>query len=113
MPPGTAGPRPTARVSTGRIAATTARQVILQRLRDAESEKTFGDFATHEGEIVGGVVQADARANAREMIVVAIGSDANSVEGVIPSRHVPVLYETRALLTPVRNAPAPIQPASG
>ena len=68
----------------GRIAATTARQVILQRLRDAESEKTFGDFATHEGEIVGGVVQADARANAREMIVVAIGSDANPVEGVIP-----------------------------
>ncbi|MBD0020979.1 transcription termination/antitermination protein NusA [Gordonia pseudamarae] len=68
----------------GRIAATTARQVILQRLRDAESEKTFGEFATHEGEIVGGVVQADARANAREMIVVAIGSDANPVEGVIP-----------------------------
>ena len=30
------------------------------------------------------VAQADARANAREMIVVAIGSDANSVEGVIP-----------------------------
>ena len=68
----------------GRIAATTARQVILQRLRDAENEKNFGDFVTHEGEIVGGVVQQDARANARGMIVVQIGSDANSAEGVIP-----------------------------
>ncbi|MGC4963843.1 transcription termination factor NusA [Gordonia sp. DT218] len=68
----------------GRIAATTARQVILQRLRDAENEKNFGDFVTHEGEIVGGVVQQDARANARGMIVVAIGSDANTAEGVIP-----------------------------
>ncbi len=68
----------------GRIAATTARQVILQRLRDAENEKNFGDLVTHEGEIVGGVVQQDARANARGMIVVAIGSDSNSAEGVIP-----------------------------
>ncbi|GAC68938.1 transcription termination factor NusA [Gordonia soli] len=68
----------------GRIAATTARQVILQRLRDAENEKNFGDLVTHEGEIVGGVVQQDARANARGMIVVQIGSDANSAEGIIP-----------------------------
>src|SRR6476620_12224998 len=28
----------------GRIAATTARQVILQRLRDVENERTFGDI---------------------------------------------------------------------
>ena len=68
----------------GRIAATTARQVILQRLRDAENEKNFGDLVTHEGEIVGGVVQQDARANARGMVIVQIGSDANSTEGVIP-----------------------------
>ena len=38
----------------GRIAATTARQVILQRLRDAEHERTYGEFAAKEGEIVGG-----------------------------------------------------------
>ena len=29
----------------GRIAATTARQVILQRLRDAENEKNYGEFS--------------------------------------------------------------------
>ncbi|WP_086823036.1 transcription termination factor NusA [Allokutzneria sp. NRRL B-24872] len=64
----------------GRIAATTARQVILQRLRDAEHERTFGEFATKEGEILAGVVQRDARANSRGMVVVKVGD----IEGVIP-----------------------------
>ncbi|ALG12950.1 transcription termination factor NusA [Kibdelosporangium phytohabitans] len=64
----------------GRIAATTARQVILQRLRDAEHEKTFGEFAAKEGEIIAGVVQRDARANSRGMVVVQVGD----TEGVLP-----------------------------
>lgn len=68
----------------GRIAATTARQVILQRLRDAEHERSFGEYVTHEGEIVGGVIQRDTRANSRGMVVVRIGSDANGAEGLIP-----------------------------
>jgi transcription termination/antitermination protein NusA len=41
----------------GRIAATTAKQLILQRLRDAEDERTFGEYAGHEGDIVAGVIQ--------------------------------------------------------
>ncbi|HEX9064774.1 MAG TPA: transcription termination factor NusA, partial [Streptosporangiaceae bacterium] len=41
----------------GRIAATTAGQVILQRLRDAEDELTFGEFAGQEGNVVAGVIQ--------------------------------------------------------
>ncbi|MFC9549370.1 transcription termination factor NusA [Rhodococcus sp. NPDC056960] len=68
----------------GRIAATTARQVILQRLRDAEHERSFGEFSTHEGEIVGGVIQRDTRANSRGMVVVRIGSEASGAEGLIP-----------------------------
>ncbi len=64
----------------GRIAATTARQVIVQRLRDAEHERTFGEFSAKEGEIVAGVVQRDARANARGVVVVQVGD----TEGVIP-----------------------------
>ncbi|MGH3917232.1 MAG: transcription termination factor NusA [Pseudonocardiaceae bacterium] len=64
----------------GRIAATTARQVILQRLRDAEHERTFGEFSAKEGEIVAGVIQRDARVNARGVVVVQIGD----TEGVIP-----------------------------
>ena len=65
----------------GRIAATTARQVILQRLRDAEHERTYGEFAAKEGEIVGGVVQRDARANARGVVIVALSGQ---IEGVLP-----------------------------
>src|SRR5437764_10501482 len=41
----------------GRVAATTARQVILQRLRDAEDELTFGEYAGREGDVVAGVIQ--------------------------------------------------------
>jgi transcription termination/antitermination protein NusA len=41
----------------GRIAAATARQVILQRLRDAEDEARFGEFSGKEGDIISGVVQ--------------------------------------------------------
>jgi transcription termination/antitermination protein NusA len=67
----------------GRIAATTARQVILARLRDAEHERTYGEFATKEGEVVAGVVQRDARANARGVVVVALGG--GQTEGVLPA----------------------------
>src|ERR1700741_286217 len=69
----------------GRIAATTARQVILQRLRDAENEKNYGEFSAREGDIVGGVIQRDARANARGLVVVRMGSETKGSEGVIPS----------------------------
>jgi N utilization substance protein A len=68
----------------GRIAATTARQVILQRLRDAEHERSFGEYATHEGEIVNGVIQRDTRANAKGTVIVRIGSDANGADGLLP-----------------------------
>lgn len=41
----------------GRIAATTAKQVILQRLRDAQDDQTLGEYAGREGDIVTGLVQ--------------------------------------------------------
>ncbi|WP_420113009.1 transcription termination factor NusA [Pseudactinotalea sp.] len=41
----------------GRIATSTARQVIVQRLRDAEDEQVLGAFRGKEGDIVAGVVQ--------------------------------------------------------
>ncbi|CPW63684.1 transcription termination factor NusA [Mycobacteroides abscessus] len=69
----------------GRIAATTARQVFQQGVRDAENEHKFGEFSTREGEIVGGVIQRDARANARGLVVVRMGSETKGSEGVIPS----------------------------
>lgn len=61
----------------GRIAATTAKQVILQRLRDAEDEQTFGEYAGREGDIVSGVIQQgpDPRA-----VLVNIGK----IEAILP-----------------------------
>ena len=47
----------TPREGFGRIAATTAKQVILQRLRDAEDDLRFGEFSGKEGDVVSGVVQ--------------------------------------------------------
>lgn len=41
----------------GRIAATTAKQIMLQRLRDAEDEIKFGEFSGKEGDIVSGIIQ--------------------------------------------------------
>jgi len=41
----------------GRIAAQTAKQVILQRIKEAERETIFDEFKEKEGEIVSGVVQ--------------------------------------------------------
>jgi N utilization substance protein A len=41
----------------GRIAATTAKQIMLQRLRDAEDDVKFGEFSGKEGDIISGIVQ--------------------------------------------------------
>jgi N utilization substance protein A len=41
----------------GRIAAQTAKQVILQRIRDVERESKYEEYAGKEGEIVTGLIQ--------------------------------------------------------
>ena len=41
----------------GRIAAQTAKQVIIQKIREAEKETIFADFKLKEGEIISGIVQ--------------------------------------------------------
>jgi N utilization substance protein A len=61
----------------GRIAATTARQVILQRLRDVEDEHVLGEFRGREGDVVAGVVQ---QAGDPRMVHVHLGT----VEGLLP-----------------------------
>jgi transcription termination/antitermination protein NusA len=61
----------------GRIAATTARQVILQRLRDAEDELTLGEYADREGDIVAGVIQQGK--DPRAVLV-----DLGKVEAILP-----------------------------
>ncbi|WP_374999596.1 transcription termination factor NusA [Aeromicrobium sp. CTD01-1L150] len=45
----------------GRFAAAIARQLIMQRLRDAEDEAKFGEFSGRVGDVVSGVIQQGAR----------------------------------------------------
>jgi len=60
----------------GRIAAQTAKQVILQRIREAEREQTYSTYAEREGEIVYGTVQSVNR----DHITVAL----DRVEAILP-----------------------------
>ncbi len=61
----------------GRVAASTARQVIFQRLREAEDDQKFGHFAGMEGDILNGMVQAD-----RESKTVRV--DLGTLEAILP-----------------------------
>lgn len=62
----------------GRIAAQTARQVIIQKIKDAERERIFRDFKQHEGDLVVGSVKSIERRN----IFVTVGQ----VEAILPYR---------------------------
>ncbi len=57
----------------GRIAAQTAKQVVLQNLRDAERASVKEEFADKEGEIVSGVIQRFERGNVYVNLGRAIG----------------------------------------
>ncbi len=41
----------------GRVAAQTAKQVIMQKVRDAERERQFNEYKDREGEIINGIVK--------------------------------------------------------
>ncbi len=63
--------------NAGRIAAQTAKQVVVHRLREAEREFILGEFAAREGESVSGIVQ---RIEPNKQITVDLGK----AEGIIP-----------------------------
>ena len=63
--------------AAGRIAAQTAKQVVLQRLREAEREMVFEEFSNREGDIVSGVIQ---RADAKQTVI-----DLGKTEAILPA----------------------------
>jgi len=70
----------------GRIAAMTAKQVILQRLREATDEVHFGEYVGRDGDLVTGVVQAHETRREKGIVSVDLGK----LEGVLPqSEQVP------------------------
>ena len=62
----------------GRIAAQTAKQVILQKLHEAERDNTFSEFSDKEGELMEGVIRKIDDRN----IYVELGD--KKIEGVMP-----------------------------
>jgi N utilization substance protein A len=62
----------------GRIAAQTAKQVILQRVRDAERDQIYKEFEGKEGQIARGVVHRIEKRN----VIVEIGK----AEAIMPER---------------------------
>jgi N utilization substance protein A len=60
----------------GRIAAQTARQVILQRIREAERDSLFNTYAEREGEIINGTVQSIDQ----QQVTLSLGK----VEAILP-----------------------------
>src|SRR5262249_13855874 len=66
----------------GRIAAQSARQMVMQRLSDAERVKVFDEFKDKEGIMVTGIVQRFERRD----VILNIGK----AEGVLPSNEQPM-----------------------
>ena len=60
----------------GRIAAQTAKQVIIQKIREAEREGVLAEFGGHEGDIVSGIVQKFERGT--------LYIEMNRIVGIIP-----------------------------
>ena len=62
----------------GRIAAQSAKQVIIQKMKDAERDAVYSSFISRKGEIINGIVQRVDRGD----IIVNLGQ----TEGVLPTR---------------------------
>jgi len=62
----------------GRIAAQTAKQVIIQRVRDAERENIYNEYKDRKGELITGIVRRFERGN----IIVDLGR----AEAILPVR---------------------------
>lgn len=60
----------------GRIAAQTAKQVVIQRIKDAERDVIFDEFINRENEIITGTVQRISKNN--------IYIDLGKTEGILP-----------------------------
>lgn len=61
----------------GRIATSTARSIIMQRLREAEDEQVLGSFRDKKGEVVSGIIQ---QSRDKDVVVVKVGE----FEAVLP-----------------------------
>lgn len=87
----------------GRIAAQTAKQVIVQRLREAEREVVFDEFKDKEGEIVSGIVQRIEGRN----VFVDIGKTTGLLfpDEQIPNEHYRIGQRLRVYILKIERVP--------
>jgi N utilization substance protein A len=84
----------------GRIVAQTAKQVLLQRLREAEREATYGEFVGREGDIVSGQVSQQGNAT---LIEVGRTEALLPFNEQVPNERLDHGQHTRALVIEVRR----------
>ncbi len=90
--------------NASRIAAQTAKQVVLQRLREAERDLLYQEFQQHEGDIVSGVIE---QAEAGRTITLDLGR-AQAVlpyEEQVPTERYRKGQRTKVFLMSVRSTP--------
>ncbi|MEW8498807.1 MAG: transcription termination factor NusA, partial [Candidatus Thiodiazotropha taylori] len=95
---------PIASIEFGRIAAQAAKQVIVQKVREAERAKVVEAFRGREGELVTGVVKRIDRGN----IFMDLGGNAEAFIGrehMIPKESIRVGDRIRGYLYEVRSEP--------
>ncbi len=86
----------------GRIAAQTAKQVIVQKVRDAERERQFEEFQHRIGEVINGVIKRVEYGNA----TIDIGGKAEAVlrrDESLPREHLKNGDRVRAIIYDVRR----------
>jgi N utilization substance protein A len=89
-------------VAFGRIAAQTAKQVIVQKVREAERAKVVEQYQDRKGELVAGTVKKVTRDN----IIVDLGNNAEALlprENLIPRESFRMGDRVRAVLQEVRS----------
>ncbi len=87
----------------GRIAAQTAKQVIIQKIREAEKVSVLGEFGKKEGEIISGTVERIERGNVFVTMGRALGM--LPYEEQIPGEHFKQGERVRACLVRVDETP--------
>lgn len=72
------------------VAAPAVRTSLIRRLREAETGVAYGNYQQIQGTVVSGVVQRDAYANQKGIVVVELGTELDSQDGILlPAEQLP------------------------
>lgn len=73
-----------------RAGARSVREAVIKLVHEAEARDAFRSYSDYEGQVVSGVVQADAIAAEKDIVIVRIGSEMEGQDGVLlPAEQMP------------------------